>query len=76
MKEIRLPEFSPTKIAVWPDNSWCWEKDIEDSIRIGSGYAKSDDYMILDIPEELVEDDEGVERWLAETNPQNYWEMR
>ncbi len=70
MKEFHLPKFDPTMIAVWPDNSWCWSKDIEYSIRIGTGYAKSDDYMLLNVPEELEEDDEGVEEWLEKTKPQ------
>ena len=54
-----------SKIAVWPDGSWCEEEDIEDSIRIGSGYAKSDDYMVVEVPDDV----EDIDTWVAENNP-------
>ena len=56
------------KIAVWPDGDWCEEEEIEDKTRLGSGYAKSDDYTIVEVPEEI--DDDDVDAWLEGTKPQ------
>jgi hypothetical protein len=51
------------KICVWPDYTWCYEEDLEEYSHL------SDDFMLLEIPEEL-EDDEEIDAWLERTRPQ------
>lgn len=50
------------KICVWADYSWCWREDLEE-------YSwKSDDYMVLDVPEGMAAD--VIDFWLLCTRPQ------
>ncbi len=49
-------------IAVWADYSWI---DLDEE-EIEEYSHKSDDYMVLDVPDDV----EDVDVWLAETKPQ------
>lgn len=48
------------KICVWADYTWCEEQDVEQY------NWKSDDYMILAVPDDV----EDIDAWVEETKPQ------
>lgn len=52
-------------IFVWPDYTWMDEDDWRRSDESGFD-SKSDDYMVLDIPDEI----EDIDAWLQENKPQ------
>ena len=43
------------KIYLWPDGEWCDEEDV------GQYTWKSDDYELLDVPDDV----EDIDEWLA-----------
>lgn len=50
------------KICVWPDYMWCEAEFIEELDAFG------DDFMVIDIPDDV----EDVDEYLDETRPQDF----
>ena len=48
------------KVAVWCDGTWCEEEDLEEFL--SPPCAKSDDYDLLEVPEDV----DDIEIWVAD----------